>query len=87
MKFLITQIIVVALVCVFVVALSNLTELGGAGWLITASTGYALYRVFKQIDYNLKLAERKEKSKYNNFEDSDFSAKMLSLSKTKTSSL
>jgi len=76
MKFLVVQVTIVTLVCIFVAALSNLTELGLSGWIITASTAYCIYKIYRQIQYNLKLIERKEKSKYTNLEESDYSSKV-----------
>ena len=76
MKFLIAQVTIITLVCIFVAALSNLTELGISGWIITASTGYCLYKIYKQIEYNMKLIERKERSKYNNLEEKDLSTQI-----------
>ena len=61
MKFLITQMIIVILVCIFFAALSNLTELGIIGWIIAGSTGHALYRVYKHMHYSMKFDERKRK--------------------------
>ena len=74
MKFLAIQVTIITLVCIFVAALSNLTELGLSGWIITASTGYCIYKIYKQIQYNLKLLERKEKTRYTYLDDSDFSS-------------
>jgi len=76
MKFLVIQVTIVTLVCIFVAALSNLTELGLSGWIITASTAYCIYKIYKQIQYNLKLMERKAKSKYSYLEESDISSKL-----------
>jgi len=59
-----------------VAALSNLTELGLSGWIITTSTGYCIYKIYKQIQYNLKLMERKAKSRYNYLDESDLSSKV-----------
>jgi len=61
MKFLIIQMIIVILVCIFFAALSNLTELGIVGWIIAGSTGHALYRVYKHMHYSMKFDERKRK--------------------------
>jgi len=61
MKFLITQIIVVILVCYFFAAVSNLTELGLSGWIVMGITGYALWRLFRQIHYDIKSADRRKK--------------------------
>ena len=76
MKFLVIQVTIVTLVCIFVAALSNLTELGLSGWIITASTAYCIYKIYKQIQYNLKLMERKAKNKYSYLEESDISSKI-----------
>ena len=78
MKFLITQIIIITLVCIFIAALSNLTELGIIGWIIAGSTGHALYKVFKHMHYSMKFDERKRKYSLNNYEASDFSNRLES---------
>ena len=83
MKFLIIQMIIVILVCIFIAALSNLTELGIVGWIIAGSTGHALYRVYKHMHYNMKLDERKRKYSTSNYtafdDDADFSARLQSI--------
>ena len=76
MKFLLIQVTIVTLVCIFVAAMSSLSELGLSGWIITASTGYCLYKIYKQIQYHMKFLERKEKNKYSSFEDTDLSAQI-----------
>jgi len=76
MKFLLLQVTIITLVCIFVAALSNLTELGISGWIITASTSYCLYKIYKQIQYNIKYLERKEKNKYNDLEVTDLSSQI-----------
>jgi len=78
MKFLMIQIIIVVLVCIFFAALSNLSELGVAGWIIAASTGHALYRVYRHMHYNMKLSERKRQYTSNDFTTSDFSEQIQS---------
>jgi len=57
MKFLISQIIIVILICLFFAALSNLTELGAVGWIIAASTGHALYRIYKSVHRSMKSSD------------------------------
>ena len=76
MKFLITQIIIVILVCIFFAALSSLTELGVVGWIIAGSTGHALYKIYKHIQYNIKFDERKRKYSNDNFDSSNFSSQL-----------
>jgi len=76
MKFLVIQMIIVILVCIFIAALSNLTELGIVGWIIAGSTGHALYRVYKHMHYSMKLDERKRKHISNNFASSDLSSQI-----------
>ncbi|MCL2819574.1 MAG: hypothetical protein FWD38_01890 [Oscillospiraceae bacterium] len=76
MRFLTIQILIVALVCVFIAAISNLTELGTAGWLIAATTAYALYRIYRQLSYDKKFSERKEKSRYSDLDESEFSSQV-----------
>ena len=61
MKFLFIQIIIVALVCIFIAALSNLTELGVVGWIIAASTGHGLYRVYRHLHCSMKDEDSKRK--------------------------
>ena len=61
MKFLITQIIIVILVCYFFAAVSNLAELGLSGWIVMGISGYALLRVFRQIHYDIKSADRRKR--------------------------
>ena len=62
MRFLFTQILIVILVCIFFTALSDLSELGITGWLITGASGYVLYRIYKQINYNFKSYKRRNAS-------------------------
>ena len=59
MRFLFTQIVIVILVCVFFSALSNLTELGIVGWLAVISSGYALYRIYRNIQNSFKSERRR----------------------------
>ena len=73
MKFLVIQMVIVILVCIFIAALSNLTELGIAGWILAGSTGWALYRVYKHMHYSMKLSERKRKEIPCDFIESDLS--------------
>jgi len=76
MKFLIIQMIIVILVCIFVSALSNLTELGIVGWIIAGSTGHALYRVYKHMHYSMKFDERKRRYTSDNYNTTDLSAQI-----------
>jgi len=80
MRFLVIQIVVVILVCIFVAALSNLTELGVVGWIIAGSTGHALYKVYKHMHYSYRSSAIKRKCTYCNTEisDSDFSRQVQS---------
>ena len=73
MKFLIIQMIIVILVCIFIAALSNLAQLGIAGWILAGSTGYALYKVYRHMHYSMKLSERKRKCTPCDFTESDIS--------------
>ena len=73
MKFLVTQITIVILVCIFIATLSNLAELGIAGWILASATGFTLYKVYKNMHYNMKLAERKRKDPPCDFMESDLS--------------
>ena len=76
MKFLLIQMIIVILVCIFIAALSNLTELGISGWIIAGSTGHALYRVYKHMHYSMKFDERKRRYTAGNFRTSDLSTQI-----------
>jgi len=76
MKFLIIQMIIVILVCIFFAVLSNLTELGIVGWIIAGSTGHALYKVYKHIHYSMKFDERKRKYTSNDFETTNLSSQL-----------
>jgi len=71
MKFLVIQMVIVVLVCIFIAALSNLTELGIAGWIIAGSTGHALYRVYKHMHYSMKFDERKRRYSANDYNTQD----------------
>jgi len=73
MIFLVIQVIIVILVCIFIAALSNLAELGIAGWILAGSTGWALYKVYKHMNYKMKLSERKRKEIPCDFAESDLS--------------
>jgi len=55
--------IIVILVSVFFTTLSNLNELGTAGWLLTGASGYALYRIYRGIHENFRLTKRRNVSK------------------------
>ena len=61
MRFLLIQIIIIVLLCVFIAALSNLTELGMFGWIIVGFTGHALYKTYKHLYYNPKTDNAKRK--------------------------
>jgi len=76
MKFLFIQMIIVILVCIFIAALSNLTDLGIIGWIIAGSTGHALYRVYKHMNYSMKFDERKRRYTAGNINTSDLSTQI-----------
>jgi len=78
MRFLFTQIIIVILVCIFIAALSNLTELGFVGWIIAASTGHGLYKIYKHMHYSYRTSKRKTRCTSCNHDISDFSAELQS---------
>ena len=78
MRFLIIQMIIVILVCIFFAALSNLTELGVVGWIIAGSTGHALYKIYKHMHYSYKTSERKRKCSYCNSDETEFSDQVQS---------
>jgi len=61
MRFLLIQMIIVILICIFFAALSNLTELGIVGWIIAGSTGHGLYRIYRHLHKNLKSDSAKKK--------------------------
>ena len=73
MRFLVIQIVVVILVCIFIAALSNLTELGVVGWIIAGSTGHALYKVYKHMHYSYRTTGKKRKCSQCESEMTDFS--------------
>jgi len=78
MKFLLTQIIVVILVCVFIATLSNLADWGFVGWIIAGSTGHALYKIYKHMHYSLRPKKSKHKCPTCNSAVSDFSSQLQS---------
>ena len=57
MRFLLAQMIIVILVCVFIAALSNLTELGAVGWIIAGSTGHCLFKIYRLMYNSFKAAD------------------------------
>ena len=79
MRFLFIQIIIVVLVCLFIAALSNLTEMGVVGWLIAASTGHALYKIYKHIHYSFRTSNSKRKCPTCNSRVQDFSGQLQSI--------
>jgi len=79
MRFLFIQIIIVILVCIFIAALSNLTEMGLVGWIIIGSTGHALYKIYKHMHYRLKSTSTKEKCPFCNPFESNISKTLQSL--------
>jgi len=78
MRFLVIQIVVVILVCIFIASLSNLTELGFVGWIIAGSTGHALYKVYKHMHYSYRTTSSKRKCSRCNSELTDFSNQLQS---------
>ena len=73
MRFLFIQIVIVVLVCIFISALSNLTELGVVGWIIAGSTGHALYKIYKHMHYSIRTTGQKKKCEFCDHTASDFS--------------
>ena len=73
MKFLFIQMIVVILVCIFIAVLSNLTELGIAGWVIAGSTGYCLYRIYRHMHLGTKSSGQKDRRSPHDPEPPNFS--------------
>ena len=73
MRFLFIQIIIVTLICIFLAALSNLTELGVVGWIIAASSGHGLYRIYRHLHYGMKTNDSKRKCKMCSSRESNFS--------------
>lgn len=63
MRFLLIQMIIVILICIFIAALSNLTELGIVGWILAGSTGHALYRIYVHLHNSMKSGDAREKYK------------------------
>jgi len=61
MKFLLTQIIIVILVCVFIATVSNLSDWGFVGWIIAGSTGHALYKIYKHMHYSFRPKKPRKK--------------------------
>jgi len=79
MKFLLTQIIIVILVCVFIATLSNLAEWGFVGWIIAGSTGHALYKIYKHMHYSLMGKKPKNRCPSCNTAISTFSDQLQSI--------
>ena len=78
MKFLAIQIIIVVLICIFFAALSNLAELGFLGWILAASTGHGLYRIYKHLHRSMKASNTKNKCVSCNTETNDLSYQIQS---------
>ncbi|MCL2426055.1 MAG: hypothetical protein FWD05_06930 [Oscillospiraceae bacterium] len=78
MRFLVIQIIIVILICIFFAALSNLTELGILGWVLAASTGHGLYRIYKHLHRSMKASNSKRKCISCNAKASDLSYQIQS---------
>ena len=70
MRFLVIQMIIVVLVCIFFAALANLTELGIAGWILAGSTGHALCRIYRHMHHNMKPSRERETELPNGISDS-----------------
>jgi len=60
MRFLVIQMIIVVLICIFFVALANLTELGFLGWILAASTGHGLYKIYKHLHKSIRSSSSKK---------------------------
>ena len=77
MKFLLKQVIIITLVCIFFMALSSLTQLGIVGWILAASTGHGLYKIFIRVNNNSQN-EVKQKCITCAPEEPDFSKRLES---------
>ena len=62
MKFLLKQIMIVSLVCIFFAALSNLSELGTTGWILTSTSAYSLYRIYRGMHENFNKKNKRSTS-------------------------
>ena len=78
MRFLFTQMIIIILVCIFIAALSNLTELGVVGWIIASSTGHALYKIFKLMHNSFSSTKSEEHRSSSNPASSNLSRQLQS---------
>ena len=78
MKFLLTQVVIVALICIFFAALSNLTEMGIVGWIIAGSTGHSLYRIYRHLNKNICSKDTRGKCSSCNSDEPDFSERLKS---------
>ena len=78
MRFLFTQMLIVILVCIFIAALSNLTELGATGWLIIGAAGHALFRIYKNLHKNAKSSDTMDRCPACNSKIQDISDQMQS---------
>jgi len=78
MRFLVIQMIIVILVCIFIATLANLTEMGIVGWIIAGSSGHALYKIYKHMYYSSKSGGAKRKCVSCDSEVTDFSGQIES---------
>jgi len=78
MRFLAIQMIIVVLICVFFAALSNITDLGVLGWILAASTGHGLYRIYKHLHKSIKASNARSKCISCSSKHSDFSYQLQS---------
>jgi len=78
MRFLAIQMIIVVLICIFFAALANITDLGVLGWILAASTGHGLYRIYKHLHNSMKVSDSKNKCVSCSSKSSDFSYQMQS---------
>jgi len=73
MKFLFLQMTIVSLVCIFIAALSNLTELGIAGWIAAGITAYGLYKIYRHLHLSIKSLGKKDNQTTPSQESPNFS--------------
>jgi len=73
MRFLVIQMVIIILVCIFIAALANLAELGFAGWILAGSTGHALFKIYKSMHNSLQSGKNRGKTTSYDIEPSDFS--------------
>ena len=78
MRFLCIQITIVILVCIFIAALSNLTELGAVGWIVAGSAGYTLHKIYRHMHKSLKTKVSKERCLFCDPDESELSGQLHS---------